>query len=641
MAFAADVIDAVGHLEAELDWLDTVLAAAVARQREEGRWRGEDDLRGVYTSPELARAVLAGRTATVELNGDGPAHTRAPDSDRTLPLARLHERFKLEAFERFALLLALAPEVDGRYRTIFGFLNDDVTQGAPTVGLAFDLYGGAGPAAALLRRAFRPNAALVRYGLVRLRPPAVGASLLRHTLEVDEWVIARALGDDPDGPRACTVPLVVVSNDRRAGLDAALAELGTPLVEVELGDDPAEALLVAARCARLEGHALALDARELPDAVELLGVPVVVTAAPDDADRLPDGWPRRRVAEVSLADRRARWSSALERAGLETAAGAVDEVAASHPLALDRIDAAVTRLATEDRATPRTTAELRAAARAVARHRLGGLASRVPPGRSWDDLVLPARTLRQLREIASAVAHRPRVLDDWGFGGARGMHVLFSGPSGTGKTLAASVIAEEAGYELFAVDLARVVDKYLGETEKQLDRVFDEASAAGAVLLFDEADALFGQRAEVHDARDRYANVEIAYLLQRLEAHAGVTILATNLGHHLDKAFARRLHHRVEFVVPDAALRRRLWRVVLPDAAPLTDDLDLGLVAERFELAGGSIRNAALTAAYFAAADNRPISLRDVVRAIARELEKSGNPPTRAEFRELHDLLGE
>jgi len=642
MVLAADVVDAIGHLEAELEWLDTVLAAAVARQRSEGRWRGEDDLRGVYTSPELAHGVLAGRAATVELNGDGPAHTRARTNGRALPLERLHERFELDAFERFALLLALAPEVDARYRTIFGFLNDDVTQGAPTVALALDLYGGAGPAAALLRRAFRPGAALVRFGLVRLRPPTVGASLLRHTLEVDEWVVARALGDDPDGARADHAPpLVFVSEDRRAGLDAALAELGTPLVEVELGDDPEEALLVAARRARHEGHALALDARELPDAVESLRVPVVVTAAPDEADRLPDSWPRRRVAPLSLADRRARWSAGLDRAGVEAAPGAVDDVAASHPLALDRIDAAVTRLATEERATPRNTAELQAAARAVARHRLGGLALRVPPGRSWGDLVLPARTLRQLREIASAVAHRPRVLDDWGFGGARGMHVLFSGPSGTGKTLAASVIAEEAGYELFAVDLARVVDKYLGETEKQLDRVFDEASAAGAVLLFDEADALFGQRAEVHDARDRYANVEIAYLLQRLEAHSGVTILATNLGHHLDKAFARRLHQRVEFVVPDATLRRRLWRVVLPDAAPLADDLDLGLVAERFELAGGAIRNAALTAAYLAAADNRLISLRDVVRAIARELEKSGNPPTRAEFRELHDLLDE
>ena len=654
MALAVDVMDAVDHLEAELEWLDTVIAAAVARQRAEGRWRGEDDLRGVYTSPELAHGVLAGRAATVEVNGDGPAHKRVVVDDRTLPLERLHERFELDAFERFALLLALAPEVDARYRTIFGFLNDDVTQGAPTVALALDLYAGAGPAGALLRRSFRASAPLVRYRLVRPRPPAVGTSLLRHTLEVDDWVVARALGDDAgDAPveqpplGAATWdrndrPIVVVADDRRAALDAALAGLGTPLLVLD--DDADETVIDAARRARLDGLAVALAAPVRPELVESLGVAVVVTVGPDEADRLPDAWPRRWLAPLSLADRCARWTSALAAADVTVVDGAVDDVAGSHPLALDRIDSAVTRLATERADAPHTTRELRAAARAVARHRLGGLALRVPPGRTWDDLVLPKRTMQQLREIANAIAHRPRVLDDWGFAGhagGRGMHVLFSGPSGTGKTLAASVIADEAGYELFAVDLARVVDKYLGETEKQLDRVFGEASDAGAVLLFDEADALFGQRAEVHDARDRYANVEIAYLLQRLEAHSGVTILATNLGHHLDKAFARRLHHRVEFVVPDATLRRRLWRVVLPAAVPLAADLDLALVAERFELAGGAIRNAALTAAYLAAADNRPISLRDVVRAIARELEKSGNPPTRAEFRELHDLLAE
>ena len=678
---SVEAFDALDHVEAELEWLDRVLVAAVTRQRAEGRWRGEDDLRGVYVSGELAEAVVAGRSVPFPGLADarpsrGSLDAAIGETRPDLPLPRIWSRFDLDGFERFALLLALAPELDARYRPVLGYLNDDVAQGAPTVALALDLYAGAGPSSAFLRGAFRVDATLVRYRLVRLRPPAAGTSLAQHSLDVDEWVVARALGDealDPLGTRLRTQevasrsarleradsPVVVVATDRQAALDEAAAGVGRRLLVLDLDDLPESfdaegAVRLAARRARLDGDALALPAKPLLDAgaalLELVGalagdpLPIAVTAEPAEADRLPDPWPRRRLPPVSLADRRARWRGALAAAGVEAADDAVDVVAGSHPIALDRIDAAAARLAAAAPSGPRSAAELRSAARAVARHGLGGLARRVPPGRSWDDLVLPARTMRQLREIAAALAHRPRVLDDWGFrasaAGGRGMHVLFSGPSGTGKTLAASVIAEEAGYELFAVDLARVVDKYLGETEKHLDRVFVEASAAGAVLLFDEADALFGQRAEVHDARDRYANVEIAYLLQRLEAHEGVTILATNLAHHLDDAFSRRLHHRVDFPVPDAELRRRLWRVVLPTHAPLDADLDLDLVAERFELAGGAIRNAALTAAYLAAADGRPIAMTEVVQAIARELEKAGRGATRADFRELYELLG-
>lgn len=666
MALAVPALRTLDQVEAQLTWLDGILERAVVRQRAEGRWRGEDDLRGVYTSPELAAAVLAGRAV------DAPEPLASVGAGDGGPLTTLWQRFALGHFERFALLLALAPELDARYRTVFGYLNDDVAQGTPTVAMALDLYAGPGPRSAALRRAFRAHSPLVRYRLLWLQPAARSRSLLRHGLEVDDWVVARAVDDDAPGsedwrvrverpgadtpprwrkPKSRSSPVIVACADRRAALDETLALAGRPLIVVERDrdDDPEHALTIAARRARLDGLGLAISATSAADPLcELArgfaadGVPIFITAEPGDADALPDDWERVRLPAVDTAQRRARWASALDTAGVAFAQDALDVVAASHPIALERIDAAVTRVAGAPGDGPRTGAELQAAARAVARHQLGSLARRIPDGRRWTDLVLPARTIQQLREIAAAIEQRPHVLHEWGFGaraGGRGMHVLFSGPSGTGKTLAASVIADEAGYALYAVDLARVVDKYLGETEKQLDRVFDEASAAGAVLLFDEADALFGQRAEVHDARDRYANVEIAYLLQRLEAHEGVTILATNLAHHLDQAFARRLHHRVEFPMPDGALRERLWRVVIPAAVPLASDLDLGLVAERFELSGGSIRNAALTAAYLAASDQRAIGLSDVVRAIARELEKAGRPATRAEFRELHGML--
>ncbi|WP_053227368.1 AAA family ATPase [Solirubrobacter soli] len=632
--------------DAELDRLDDVLAAAVVRQRAEGRWQGDDELRGVYVSPELAAATLAGRHA---FTGEA--------SSEDGPLASIGERFALDRFERFALLLALAPEVDSRYRPALALLTDDPGRGAPTVALAIDLYAGAGPHSAHLRAAFAPAAPLVRNRLLRVTPPPVGRSLMQHVLEVDEWVVARVAGFDvPDAVAEVSrveaggaegaplsAPTVLVSEDRRAALDAARALAPSWLI---LDADDEESLFVAARRARLDGHGLAVAAAAVNDAERALsglahsGLRVAVTATPAEADRLPDEWPRRRVPAIGVDARRRRWEQALDLAGLAVPADEVELVARSHPMALDRIDAAAARLAADEPAAARTGADLRAAARSVARHGLDALASRVRRGRSWDDLVLPASAMRRLRDIAAAAAQRPRVLDEWGFAnGGRGLHVLFSGPSGTGKTLAASVIADAVGYELYAIDLSRVVDKYLGETEKHLDRVFGEAEKAGAVLLFDEADALFGRRAEVHDARDRYANVEIAYLLQRLESHDGLTILATNLVHHLDAAFARRLHQRVDFVVPDAALRRRLWRTLLPAAAPVAADLDLDLLAERFELAGGAIRNAALTAAYLAASDGRPISLRDAVRAIARELEKSGGAATRADLRELHELV--
>ena len=194
------------------------------------------------------------------------------------------------------------------------------------------------------------------------------------------------------------------------------------------------------------------------------------------------------------------------------------------------------------------------------------------------------------------------------------------------------MIAGQSGHQLLACDLAQVVDKYLGETEKRLDAVLRRAEAANAILLFDEADALFGRRADVTDARDRYANLEVAYLLQRIETHRGITILATNLGHHLDTAFSRRLHDRIDFPQPDPILRQRIWLQVLPDSAPLADDVDLAALARAVELSGGEIRAASLSGAYLAAAEGGPIRQRHLIGAILRELDKAGRRPDRSEL---------
>ena len=264
------------------------------------------------------------------------------------------------------------------------------------------------------------------------------------------------------------------------------------------------------------------------------------------------------------------------------------------------------------------------ACRAQARQRLDGLAQRIEPVADWTDLVLPEPQLQTLREIALQVRNRTQVYERWGFSskGKRGLGIsaLFAGPSGTGKTMAAEVLANELQLDLYRIDLSQVVSKYIGETEKNLRRVFDAAQEGGAILLFDEADALFGKRSEVKDSHDRYANIEISYLLQRMEAYRGLAILTTNMKGALDTAFMRRLRFVVQFPFPDAAQRARIWRTVFPDQTP-TENLNPGRLA-RLNVAGGNIRNIALHAAFLAADADEPVRMDHLVQAARCEYSK-------------------
>jgi SpoVK/Ycf46/Vps4 family AAA+-type ATPase len=241
-----------------------------------------------------------------------------------------------------------------------------------------------------------------------------------------------------------------------------------------------------------------------------------------------------------------------------------------------------------------------------------------------------------LREICVQVRHRRTVLETWGFDKhlamGKGVNVLFAGQSGTGKTMAAEIIAADLGLELYKVDLSGMVSKYIGETEKNLDKVFTAAREANAILFFDEADALFGKRSEVKDAHDRYANIEVGYLLQKMEEYDGIVILASNLRKNLDDAFVRRLHVAIDFPFPEEPDRRRIWRKVFPADAPLGPDVDLDHLAKQFKLAGGNIRNIALLSAYLAAEDGEVIGMNQIVRAIKREYQKLGKLVTEAEF---------
>jgi hypothetical protein len=343
--------------------------------------------------------------------------------------------------------------------------------------------------------------------------------------------------------------------------------------------------------------------------------------------------PTKRGAR-SPEDRKAEGRPAPER---EAAIEAVVQQFDLGPLAIGRAAAAARarrrlRAPGEDREPE--AEDLWGACRELAGGRIEDLAQRIAPGATWEEIVLPEEAFRQLEEIAAQVAHRGRVYEQWGFGArlsrGRGISALFSGPPGTGKTMAAEVLAAHLQLDLYRIDLSGVVSKYIGETEKNLRRVFDAAEESGAILFFDEADALFGKRTEVKDSHDRYANIEVNYLLQRMEDYRGLAILATNRKSALDRAFLRRLRFLLEFPSPDWESRRRIWRKVFPPQTPL-EELDFDFLA-RMEIAGGNIRNIAVNAAFLAAAENAPVRMAHLMRAAQREYAKLDRMITEAEF---------
>lgn len=283
-----------------------------------------------------------------------------------------------------------------------------------------------------------------------------------------------------------------------------------------------------------------------------------------------------------------------------------------------------------------SAAQLFAAARALSLEGNSEVVRSVRQQFNWRDLVLPKDLQQRLRDLVHAVALRPQVFDRWNFaqpgGGQRGIKAMFAGPSGTGKTMAAAIVARELGLELHRVELAAVMSKYIGETEKNLDRAFAAARRANAILFIDEADALLGKRSEVKDAHDRYANVEVAFLLQKMEDHDGVVIVATNLAHNIDAAFSRRMQFVLQFPLPDIESRERLWEAMFPPEAPRGDDLDIGFLARQFEFAGGDIRNITLDAAFRSAHLGHKIGMREVLGAVVAHYAKRGKLPHANEF---------
>ena len=332
------------------------------------------------------------------------------------------------------------------------------------------------------------------------------------------------------------------------------------------------------------------------------------------------------------------WRACLAAAGEPVEDPTLQQLAGRFRLAPEQIADAVTlarstaqlRSAASDGADSEGLGlrELFAAARAQSDPVLDGLAHKIEPVHDWTQIVLPEDTLAQLYEMCQQVVHRHQVLDEWGFGRrlsvGKGVTALFAGPSGTGKTMAADIIAGELGLDMYKIDLSGVVSKYIGETEKHLERIFTAAENANAILFFDEADALFGKRSEVRDSHDRYANVEVAYLLQKMDRFEGVAILATNLRKNMDEAFVRRLCFAIDFPFPNEEQRARIWRILFPAEAWRDPDIRFDALGAQLRISGGSIKNIVLNAAFLAASSEQSIGMQHLLHATRREYQKMG-----------------
>jgi AAA+ superfamily predicted ATPase len=459
---------------------------------------------------------------------------------------------------------------------------------------------------------------------------------------------------------------------RRRTARAIAAAVRAPLLTIDGrrldGRSDAESLLrIALRTASLRRaivlalHPATMTAPMRDALLEHAGIVVLRASENGGGETVSPGALSVPFGVPSLERRRALWTYALVSRRACTDDRTVDLLSHRFRITARRIEGTVAQAAvahawrsvgvgprtetTASLASPTTLTEdaLFAAARAQCGAELEALATRIAPRHRWDDLVLPPDALAQLRELCDRVSGRDAVVGEWGFGAriARGggVNALFSGPSGTGKTMAAEVMAGALGVDLFRVDLAGIVSKYIGETEKNLDRVFAAAEHANGIVFFDEADALFGKRSEVHDSHDRYANIEISYLLQKMEQFDGVAILATNLRGNLDDAFVRRLAFAVHFPFPDVPSRERIWRNIWPTLAPVDPELDVALLAQRFTLSGGHIRNIALAAAFLAAQRDARIEMRDVLHATRREYQKLGKTLTTADLAPFGECL--
>ena len=667
--------------------LDRYLAAAFERaEASYGPRAALDGLRGLHLGREDIERALAASPGIPMLASSPDAVYQAAQGDPRF--GWLIAAYGLDAFETACLLIALAPELDLRYERVYAYLQDDVTRKRPAADLMLtllcasrdvrlerlsSLFGGtlfrqrllftsAGHAPSLSSE-LRVDPQITRFLLgdtgLDVRLQASCTLLVPRNGNPFDCDAAQAALRIAEAAVAAEKPLRLYfegahGTGKQYAAEAIAARRGLRVLSADLrglrdaAEGFAEALALALREAWLQDALVFLhgyDALAQTNAPQMLrtlnaaiarhpgALVVAAESSPRVAGPQPPGLQRVHFAHPDRAARQRCWTQQLAAHGIALPVNEVRLLATRFAVNFDHIVSAAATLAgacDEALADAADTPfeRLCAAVRAQCGHDLAALARKIEPRADWDALVLADDTRAQLRELCDRAAQGDRVLRDWGFDArlslGKGITALFAGPSGTGKTLAAEVVAHALGLDLYKIDLSGVVSKYIGETERNLNRVFTAAASANAVLFFDEADALFGKRSEVRDSHDRYANIEVAYLLQKMEEFEGVAILATNLRQNLDEAFTRRLAFTVHFPYPEEADRLAIWQSIWPAAVQLAPDVNLPHLAREFPLSGGNIKNTALAAAYYAAANGGIVTQAYLLHATRREYQKMG-----------------
>jgi hypothetical protein len=660
--------------------------AQAPKRRFQWRQQSGSSTTGPTTSPQLQLPPAQLDLVTDEQIAEAASAMAAAEEVEPPPaLLILAQRFGLSRFERDVLLLCAAMELDTRMAALYARAQDDPNQFYPTFALALSLFDEP------TWDALSPERPLRHWRLIEINQPGA-QSLTSSAIRADERIVSfiKGLNYLDDRLTPLFVPLDVNADQPLLppsqqgivrtilqNLDQSAMVQRPPVIHLLGPDVPSKQLIAWHAAASLNLHLYRLPAELLPtQATELetltrlwqresILLPVALYLDAHEVEKSSQGEGGQppplnrfltRSSGILFLDTREVWPSLSRRTialdiskptplEQQTAwANALGEEAGEIParltgqfnldlMSIEQIARQALSIASSDEED--LGERLWDTCLIRTRPHLDNLAQRLEPKANWDDLVLPPTEKNLLRQIADQVGQRGRVYEEWGFARKMnrglGINALFTGESGTGKTMAAEVIANDLRLNLYRIDLSAVVSKYIGETEKNLRRLFDAAEDGGAILFFDEADALFGKRSEVKDSHDRYANIEINYLLQRIEAYRGLAILATNMKSALDTAFMRRLRFVLDFPFPGVAERKAIWQGVFPPEMETTS-LNLDRLA-RLNVTGGNIQNIALNASFLAARANVPISMSLIMEAARAEFRKLGRPISEADFR--------